>query len=36
MGVGMPPMLQPKATASVSAWGRLVALSLSRMSGRRT
>ena len=36
MGVGMPPMLQPKATASVSAWGRLVALSLSRMRGRST
>ncbi len=36
MGVGMPPMLQPKATARVRAWGRLVALSLSRMRGRST
>jgi hypothetical protein len=36
MGVGMPPMLQPKATARVRACGRLVALSLSRMRGRST
>ena len=36
MGVGMPPMLQPKATASVRACGRLVAWSLSRIRGRST